>query len=128
MAFSVFEPKFNDQELEKEFTNFFYKYNLTPLFTNEHRAGTISVSYVEAKSVINAGGSYHKTLMDFSDLLNMAQSNKSYEEALFKIIHDARSFQGMMKTIKNLMKYMKTIDQDIKYNMWNIVFYNKDVY
>ena len=39
--FEIFEPRFNNEELEKEFNDFFYKYNLTSLFTNEHRAGSI---------------------------------------------------------------------------------------
>lgn len=127
-GFQIFEPRFNDPELEKEFNNFFRKYNLTPLFTNEHRAGSISVTYVDARSVINDTGSYHNTLKEFGDLLSIANDNKSYEEALFKIIYEARSFQSMMRTVRKLMEYIKTIDDDHMFNMWNIVFYNKEVY
>ena len=29
--FHIFEPRFNDEELENEFNNFFHKYNLTAL-------------------------------------------------------------------------------------------------
>lgn len=126
--FQIFEPRFNDEELESEFNNFFHKYNLTPLFTNEHRAGSISVTYVDARSVINTTGSYHKTLKEFSDLLTIANDNKSYEESLFKIIYEARSFQGLMKTIKKLMDNIKTIDPSHMFNLWNIVWYNKEVY
>src|SRR5699024_6405546 len=126
--FQIFEPRFNNDELETEFNNFFHKYNLTSLFTNEHRAGSISVTYVDARSVINENGSYHHTLKEFADLLSIANDNKSYEEALFKIIYEARSFQGMMKTIKKLMDYIKTIDPEHMFNLWNIVFYNKEVY
>lgn len=126
--FQLFEPRFNDEELENEFHNFFYKYNLTSLFTNEHRAGSISVTYVDARSVINTGGSYHETLKEFSDILTIGNDNKSYEEALFKIIYEARSFQGLMKTIRKLMDYIKTMDPDHMFNLWNIVFYNKEVY
>ena len=126
--FQIFEPRFNDEELESEFNNFFHKYNLTPLFTNEHRAGSISVTYVDARSVINTTGSYHKTLKEFSDLLTIANDNKSYEESLFKIIYEARSFQGLMKTIKKIMDNIKTIDPSHMFNLWNIVWYNKEVY
>jgi len=126
--FQIFEPKYNDDELDNEFNNFFYKYNLTSLFTNEHRAGSISVTYVDAKSVVNTGGSYHETLKEFSDLLTIANDNKSFEEALFKIIYEARSFQSMIKKIRDLLDYVKTIDPDHMFNLWNIVFYNKDVY
>lgn len=126
--FQIFDPKYNDDELDNEFHNFFYKYNLTPLFTNEHRAGSITVTYVDARSVINTSGLYHNTLKEFADLLTIGNDNKSYEEALFKIIYEARSFQGMMNKIRNLIEYIKTIDPDHMFNLWNIVFYNKDVY
>jgi len=126
--FQIFEPRFNNDELETEFNNFFHKYNLTSLFTNEHRAGSITVTYVDARSVINENGSYHNTLKEFADYLSIANDNKSYEEALFKIIYEARSFQGFMKTIKKLLDYMKSIDPDHLFNLWNIVFYNKEVY
>lgn len=126
--FQIFEPRFNDEELENEFHSFFHKYNLTPLFTNEHRAGSISVTYVDARSVINTDGSYHETLKEFADLLSIGNDNKSYEEALFKVIYEARSFQGLMKTIRNLIEYIKSIDPEHMFNLWNIVFYNKEVY
>jgi len=126
--FQIFEPRFNNEELEEEFHNFFHKYNLTSLFTNEHRAGAITVTYVDAKSVINAGGSYHETLKDFADILTIANDNKSYEEALFKIIYEARSFQSLMRTIRKLMKYIESIDDNHLFNLWNIVFYHKEAY
>lgn len=127
--FHIFEPRFNDEELEEEFNNFFHRYNLTPLFTNEHRAGSITVAWTDARSVVNPAGSYHKTLKEFADLLSIANDNKSYEEALFKIIYEARSFQGMMRTIKKLMQYIQTIiDDNHLFNLWNIVFYHKEAY
>ena len=126
--FEIFEPRFNNEELETEFNNFFYKYNLTSLFTNEHRAGSITVTYVDARSVINTGGSYHETLKEFADLLTIGNDNKSYEEALFKIIYEARSFQSFMKKIRDLLNFAKTIDSEHLKNLWNIVFYKKDVY
>ena len=126
--FQIFETRFNDDELETEFNNFFHKYNLTALFTNEHRAGSISVTYVDARSVINTGGSYHNTLKEFADLLTIGNDNKSYEEALFKIIYESRSFQSFMKKIKDLLEYAKSMDPENLNNLWNIVFYNKDVY
>src|SRR5699024_11891115 len=102
--------------------------NLTSLFTNEHRAGSITVTYVDARSVINTGGSYHETLKEFADLLTIGNDNKSYEEALFKIIYEARSFQSFMKKIRDLLNYAKTVDSKNLNNLWNIVFYNKDVH
>src|SRR5690625_7114053 len=108
----VFEYRFNNEELENEFNNFFYKYNLTSLFTNEHRAGSITVTYVDARSVLNTGGSYHETLKEFADLLTIGNDNKSYEEALFKIIYESRSFQSFMKKIKDLLEYAKSMDPE----------------
>lgn len=126
--FSIFETKFNNDELEEEFTNFFYKYNLTSIFTNEHRAGGITVTYVDAKSVINTGGSYHETLKEFSDFLSMANDNKSYEEALFKLIYDSSSFQAFIKNIRKYMDFIKQqIDSEHMSNMWNIVWYAQEL-
>lgn len=124
----IFDYKFNDEKLENEFNNFFYKYNLTALFTNEHRASPITVTYVDARSVINKGGKYHNLLKDFADLLNVANDNKKFEEAIFKFLYKSRSFQGLMRNIRNVMDYISTIDSDRFFNMWNIVWYNKEVY
>lgn len=126
--FLIFNPKYNDQELEYEFNNFFYKYNLDSLFTNEHRAGQINVSYVEAKSIVNKDGKYHNLFKNFTDYLLMAQDNKSYEEAIFKILYKSRSFQGLANNIKKIMTYIDGIEEDKKFNTWNIVWYTKEVF
>src|SRR5699024_3175520 len=89
--FQIFEPRYNNDELDQEFHNFFHKYNLTSLFTNEHRAGSITVTYVDARAVINPGGSYQETFKKFADLLTIGNDNKSYEETLIKIIYEAKS-------------------------------------
>ena len=125
--FEIFDERFNNEELSNEFHAFFYKNNLTPLFTDEYMASPISVTYVDAKSVLNEGGSYQKTLKEFADLLTIGNDNKSYEEAMFRIIHEARSFQSFMNKIKDLINYIKTVDERYKHNTWNIVWYNKDL-
>lgn len=125
--FYIFEYRFNNEELENEFNDFFHANNLNPLFTNEHMAGTITVTYVDVKSVINDGGSYNKTLKDFAELLTLANDNKSFEEAMFRIIYEARSFQALMRQLKKLIDYIKTVDERYKHNTWNIVWYNKDL-
>lgn len=125
--FSVFEPRFNDDELEEEFNNFFSKNNLESLFTNDYRAGNITVTYVDARSVINTGGSYHKTLIDFADYLSLSNDNMMYEDSLFKVLYNARTFQQLMQNIRKVMKYIESIPANLLYNMWNIVFYNKDL-
>lgn len=125
--FDIFDERFNDEELSNEFHAFFYKNNLTPLFTDEYMASPISVTYVDAKSVVNDGASYQKTLEEFADLLTIANDNKSYEEAMFRIIQEARSFQSFMKKIKELINYLKTVDERYTHNTWNIVWYNKEL-
>ena len=125
--FYLFEYRFNDEEIQTEFNNFFHFNNLNPLFTNEHMAGTITVTYIDAKSVINQGGAYNKVLKDFSELLTLANDNKSFEEAMFRIIYEARSFQGLIRKLKQIIDYIKQIDDDKKHNTWNIVWYNKDL-
>ena len=125
--FYIFEYRFNNEELEQEFNDFFHSNNLHSLFTNEHMAGSITVTYVDAKSVLNECGSYQKTLKDFAELLTLANDNKSYEEAMFRIIYEAKSFQGFMRKIKELINFIKTIDEEHKHNIWNIVWYKKDL-
>ena len=123
----IFEPRFNNEELENEFHRFFNRYKLGSLFTNEHRAGSISVTYLDAKSVVNPDGSYHKTLKDFASYLLLANDNKSYEEAVFRILYNSRSFQGLVNNIKKHMKYIDSIIESRKFNTWNIVWYNKEL-
>jgi len=125
--FNIFEPLYSNDELENEFTNFFYKYNLTALFTNEHRAQSIKVTYVDAKAVVNSGGKYHKILKQFSSIINIAQDNKMYEEALFEIIYTARTFQGFMNQLKKLFDHVAKV-YDHLYNYWNIVFYTEELH
>lgn len=124
----IFEPLFKDEELREEFNDFWYKYDLMPLFTNEHRSTPITVTYVDARSVINTSGSYHKSLLEMSDLLTVGDDNKMYEEALFRVIYNARSFQSLMQNIRQILIYARTeIDQNHEFNTWNIVWYNKEL-
>ena len=125
--FYIFEYNFNDEELEQEFNDFFHRNNLHSLFTNEHMAGSITVSYLNARSVINEGGAFNRPLKEFAELLTLANDNKSYEEAMFRIIYESRSFQGLMRKVKQLVDYIKTINEENKHNTWNIVWYNKDL-
>ena len=125
----IFNVNTVNEEVEQEFHEFFYKYNLLPLFTNEHRASPITVTDSDARSVIKPSNSYHKVLLEFSDLMNMAMDNKMYESALFKIIYNANTFQGMMNQIKRLIKFIANdIDNKHLFNTWNIVWYTKEVY
>lgn len=124
----VFDYKFIDDELEDNFNDFFTNFDLLALFTNEHRTGKISVSYVEARSVINPGGAYNKVLKDFHDKLSYAQGNKKYEQAIFQIIYGAKSFTTVMNRIKKLNRFIDNeINIEHSYNTWNIVFYDNSL-
>lgn len=125
--FTVFDPMFNNEELENEFHKFFYSNNLSPLFTNEHRTSPIKVTYIDARSVTN-NGSYASQLKDFSDILSIANSNQRYEEATFRILHKASTFQKMMNNIKKVLEEYRTTDPKFLFNFWNIVYYNKDLF
>ena len=122
--FIIFDVISMNEELENEFHNFFNKYNLSSLFTNEHRATSIKVTDNDLRSVINPNNKYHNILKEFGNYLSWSTDNKSYEEALFKIIYEARSFQGLMNNIKKLKDYIENgINVEHMYNMWNIVWY-----
>lgn len=124
--FTVFDSMFNNEELENEFHKFFYSNNLSPLFTNEHRASPIKVTYIDARSVTN-NGTYASLLKDFSDILSQGNDNQRYEESTFKILQKATTFQKMMNNIKKIIQEYKTTKPEHLFNFWNIVYYNKDL-
>lgn len=126
--FTVFNTLTRDEELDNEFHNFFYKNNLTALFTNEHRSSPIRVTDSDARAVVNSHGAYYDILKIFSDILSTATHNKKYEEAVFKIIYTASTFQKMMNIIKKIILEFKTTLEKHLYNFWNIVFYNKGLF
>ena len=124
--FLLFDFVFNDEELENEFQEFFNRYDLTRLFNEEGRAGSIRVSWTEARAVVN--GKYARDLLDLSDILQIADDNKKYEEAVFRIIFNARSIQGMMNNIRKINQHVHNdIGIGYLFNTWNIVWYNKEL-
>lgn len=123
----IFQPVFNNDELEGDFNNFFYSNNLIALFTNEHRAGTITYTYTDARSVINEKGRYAKDLKTFSDILSTAVDNKSYEEAIFKVIYNVSTFQKFMVNVRKIIRGYASVDNEHLFNFWNIVFYTKEI-
>lgn len=123
---NIFNIKFFDEELEKEFYKVFDVFDLHALFNEEKRAGEISVSDSEARALVNEGGAYRQNFKDMHDYLKLAEDNQKYEEAVFNIIYKANSLQKMNNQIKKTMDF---IDHDIKpehlFNTWNIVHYSK---
>ena len=74
-------------------------------------------------------GDYAKYFKDFSDYLHMANDNKMYDLSVFKLIYKAKTLTELLTIIKKVMQY---IDNGIldkhKFNTWNILYYNKEVY
>ena len=74
-------------------------------------------------------GDYAKYFKDFADYLHMANDNKMYDLSVFKLIYKAKTLTELLTIIKKVMKY---IDNGIldkhKFNTWNILYYNKEVY
>lgn len=126
--FTVFEMNFNDDELEKAFHEFFYKNNLSALFTNEHRSSPIKVGWIDAKAVVNEKGGYVKALKELSDILSMGTDNKKYEQGVLKIIYVPNNFSHMMKIIKRIITEYETTEEKHLFNFWNIVFYTKQLF
>lgn len=122
----VFDVRSVNEELENEFHAFFNKNNLLPLFTDEYLASSITVTDLDLRSVVNEGKA-SKVLETFAELITIGNDNKMYQEALFRIIEEARSFQSMIKKINELNQYIMQIDEKDKHNTWNIVWYNKDL-
>src|SRR5690625_3858090 len=96
--FTIFDYVFNDEELEEEFESYFISNDLLSLFTNEHRSSPIRVSWTEARALIN--GTYSKDLLQMKEILTIGTDNKMYENAVFRIIYNSRSMQGMVNRIR----------------------------
>lgn len=116
----------SDSTVADEFTSFFYRHNLVPLFTEEHRTQPIQVALIDAQSVIKEGGKANRLLKDFANLLSMGTDNKAFNRATFKILHESRTWQGFLKKIEEHLVYVDYIDEGHKFNAWNIVYYDKD--
>ena len=74
-------------------------------------------------------GDYAKYFKDFSDYLHMANDNKMYDLSTFKLIYKAKTLTELLTIIKKVMKYVDNgILDKHKFNTWNILYYNKEVY
>lgn len=129
VPFTVFEFRTGNDQLITEFHKFFYKYNLTELFSNEHRVPhNITVTDNDVRSVVNYG-SYSQDLIKFANLLAVGSDNKKQSEALFKILHDSKTFQKLMNIIRRITQvYEKALTDGVDMNLWNIVFYTKSIF
>lgn len=121
---TLFDVKTVDDEMVEAFYDFFENQNLMPLFTNQHRTDQIEVPDLDLRSVIRSGNSYNRLLKSFSSFVNMNQNNIRYEESVFEIIDNAKTFQKLMNNIRDFLNYQQTINDEHTFNLWNIVYYD----
>lgn len=126
---NMFHFKFNNDKLENDVYKFFNYNGLLPLFDKEEKAGIITINDAEARELTKIVSKKQRILKEFGDFyLTLGQTNKSYNEAVFKIIDESRSLTGMVNKIERYMDYIKSeIHIEHLSNTWNIVFYNKDL-
>lgn len=125
--FTIFEFKTLNEEIIQQFHDYFTSNDLTKLFTNEYRASPITVTDLEARSLIKGGNKANRVFKEFRDVLEWASNNKMYESAVFKIIHEPRTFTKMVSMIEELLNYIQSeINVEHLFNMWNIVWYDKE--
>lgn len=123
-TFQIFNPLFNDEQLEEDFQDFFTRYGLDPLFSKEHRAQhNITVTWTDARSVVNPGGSYHRVLTNFADMLSIAHNNQNFDTVLFQVLYYAKTFQKMINNIKKIIDEFSVMPEKFLHNMWNAVKY-----
>lgn len=125
--FTLFDFKFTDERLQKVVIDFFQRNGLQPLFTNEHRSTPISVSWIEARN-IEKQGSYYKKINDLQEVLVLAQGNKKYEQAVFKMIYESKTIQKLSNISERATDLFLELSKKQEENFWNIVFYTKEVY
>lgn len=124
----LFDIRTINDELVKEFKNFFYRNNLMPLFTNEHKVSQIVVGDIEIRGVTNTDGAYREDLEQLSKNIGIAADNKRYEEAITSIIDRPRNFISFMQNVRKLNDYIaQGIYVEHAHNAWNIVYYNENL-
>lgn len=127
LKIQIFHVRTMNDQIENDFYAFFYKYNLMPLFTDEHRTTNITVSDSDARAVINTGGAYHQPLKELAQLLTIQNNNDMFQEAMLKLIDTPKSFRKFMNNVKKVIAHLKTITIDNKTRIWAIVFYMEDL-
>jgi len=121
---TLFDVQSTNDEMVEAFYDFFENQNLMPLFTNQHRTDHIKVTDLDVRSTIKYPNSYNRLLKSFSSFVNMNQNNIRYEESVFEIIDNAKTFQKLMNNIRDFLNYQQTINDEHTFNLWNIVYYD----
>ena len=109
--FQVFNFMFDDEELEEEFHRFFNSYNLNVLFTLEHNSKPISVTYMEAKRVVNVAGSYKERYLN----KNYDPDKNRQKQYYTRTRHVKEGDYG--KYFKEFSDYLHMADDNKMYNL-----------
>lgn len=128
MRYTVFNHNTTDEELIEKFEDTIQRLDIEPLFTDEHRSTSISVSWAMLKNLVNGGSSY-QVLKNFSDFIHTSDDNKMYASVMLRTLHQPNNFENLIKNIKEVNHYIShNIDEQHQHNKWNIVWYNEELY
>lgn len=128
MEYTVFTHSTVDETLIEKFNDTIDRLEIDSLFTHENKSTTIKVDYLDLKSVVNKTGASVSPLEDFSRNIKKSDDNKMYASVMLRTINQPRTFKQFMKIIKDINSYIKTVNDEHMFNMWNIVWYNEDLY
>lgn len=129
--YPFFNYLFVDEDLQKEFEEVIEKNDFFDFFTMYQHVGTnFTVSYVDAKSVVNGGG-YFQTLMDYrkiydpSDFARPSEVTTSRNTNLTVLRKRQRTFSGYIRSIRALIRtYKRQEASNVRNDTWNIVWYS----
>lgn len=115
--------KHNDPTLGKEVDEFFQK-TIPEFFTFGNT--NIKVGYIDARSIVNSGGSYNKLfkqLANYSSMVETWQEEKQRQVVYMEILEQfsGSTFNSLASAVRKLLVNLRFANQ---HNMWNIVFYD----
>lgn len=122
-----FEYRFTDEQLRRDFERFIDN-NLQTLFSDGRAMNkNYTISYVQAKSVVNMGGRIRYTLQEVANEIQVPSSNNS----AFARLHIANTLatihgeaNGSFQKLVNLLRgLIRTITEE-NYR-YNVVWYSK---
>lgn len=128
MDYIVFSHSTIDETLIEKFNDTIDRLELDSLFTDEHRSSEIKVDYLDLKSVVNKTGASVIPLQEFSSNIKKSDDNKMYASVMLRTLNQPRTFKQFMKIIKDINSYIKTVNDEHMFNIWNIVWYNEELY
>lgn len=128
MEYIVFLHSTVYETLIEEFNDTIDRLELDSLFTDEHRSTSIKVDYLDLRSVVKKNGASVIPLQEFSSNIKKSDDNKMYASVMLRTLNTPRTFKQFMKMIKDINAYIKTVNNEHMFNVWNIVWYNEDLY